>query len=514
MAPARLIRTTSNMKIPSIFRPAAFGLAFVLTTSATVAQAEYSELIDALQVKNRDAVSTFEEADLLMKGYQDYLNDPEIEAVEKPALRKEFLEQKARQMRSQNEMKQTRAAILGLVRLQKTGGVDPAVFKKSYEGLDGLAKQARGAWQDILSVRKELQSDLRLDYHTELLAAEDKLQGLKTRENLSKLLLGSVNFRSEDLDDNEFKTALKLPPLTTATAGGFGIGYQRDDDERHAQLVLFALTGYSNYFWDHFDKGRAAGEKEPAENHRNIFGAPDGKILLSQAVSHNDSNYYHLSDEARALFNSRVAKIWGKGSLQVKKWNQHYSDAFGEACLKLSISSEDGTPIPSDTMVALVEEVDKLIKADNDARREVEGIRAKFRIKLAEAEEFGENVWLSTAAYNSSIWVKESKELLAGFEKARALLKKQNEQCLLESWKPDTHGIQKSVQIIERATQRHPAVAKVRRTLEKHFEGSEKEAGEIPAPTAEELKDDSGEVSDEENATPGKDEAPDPELIS
>jgi len=462
------------MKIPPIFRPAVFCLAIGLTTTATMAQAGYTELIEALQVKNRDAVSTFEEADLLMKGYQDYLNDPEIEAVEKPALRKEYLEQKARLIRSQNEMKQTRAAIRGLVRLQKTGAVDPAVFKKSYEGLDGLAKQAGDAWQDILSIRKQLQSELRSEYQTKLLDAEEKLHELKTRENLGKLLLDSVNFRSEDLDDDEYKTALKLPPLTTATAGGFGIGYQRDDDDRHAQLILFALTGYSNYFWEHFDKVRAAGEKGPTEKHRNIFGAPDGKVLLSEAVSHNESNYYHLSDDSRALFNSRVVKIWGSDSLRVKKWNQHYSDAFGEACQKLADSTEEGTAQPTETMLALVSKVDDLLRVDEEARQAVELIHSQYRVKLTEAEAFGDNVWLSTAAYNASIWMKESRELLSGFNKAGALLKKQSQQCLLEGWKPDTHGIQKSVGIIERATQRYPSVVKVKRDLEGHFGDSGK----------------------------------------
>ncbi len=515
------------MKIPPRFLPAIFGLAFGLTSSVSLAQAEYTKLIEALQTKNREAASTFEEADLLMQGYQNYLDDPEIDAVEKPVLRKAYLKQKARQTLSQSDFKRTKSAIRDLVRLQKNGSVDPTVLKGSYEGLEELAKQARGAWKEILSVRKQLQADLRFEYQTKLIAAEARLGDLKTRENVSKRLLDSVNSRSEGLDDDAFKTALKLPSLTTATASGFGIGYQREDEERHAQLILFALTGYSNYFWDHFDGSRAAGEKEPAEQHRNIFGTSDGRVLLSHAISHNESNYYHLSDDARARFNSRVRKIWGPGSLQVKKWNQHYSDSFGQACKKLALSSENGGALPNETMMSLIREIDELLEIDDEARQAIEMIHSQYQLKLSDAESFGENVWLSTAAYNASIWVTESKELLSDFDQAGVRLARQSTLCLLPDWKPDTHGIQTSVRVIDRATQRYPSVAKVRRDLEGSFGDSNKGNGDenvvLPVIDGEKMKKDTfkNKESDKENAKTGKKETPEskkeapaPELLS
>lgn len=490
------------MKIPPRFRPAIFGFAFGLTTSASLAEADYTSLIEALQTKNNEAATSLAEADLLMQGYQEYLDDPEIEAIEKPALRKAFLKEKARQTLSQSEIKRIKAAMRGLRRLQKDGSVDPKVFKGSYEGLEELSKQASGAWEDILSIRKQLQSDLRSEYQTKLIAAEEKLRDLKTRENVSKRLLDSVNSRRKGSNDAEFKLAMKWPSLKVATARGFGIDYQRGDEERHAQLILVALTGYSNYFWDHFDGSRAAGGKAPSDLHRNIFGVPDGRILLSHAISHNESNYYYLSDESRTRFNSRVRKIWGPGSLQVKRWNQRYSDSFNQACKKLTLSTGEDGAQPSEAVMSLIEEIDELLKVDDEARQAIAMIHSQYELDLSEAESFGKNVWLSMAAYNAAIWARESKELLPEFDHAGIRLAKQSELCSLPNWKPDTRGIQTSVRTINQATQRYPSVAKVRRDLEVFFgdsdEGNGDENVELPAIDVEKLKEDLAGLSVED----------------
>jgi hypothetical protein len=462
------------MKIPPRFRPAIFGLAFGLTTSASQAQADYTTLIEALQTKNRQATILLEEADLLMQGYQDYLDDPEIEATEKPALRKALLKQKTRQTLSQSEIKQIKGAMRDLRRLQKNGSVDPTGFRSSYEGLEELAKQAHGAWEEILSIRKQLQSDLLSEYQTKLIVAEGILQDLKTQENVSKRLLDSVNSRRAGSDNGEFELALKLPYLKMATARGFGISYQREDEERHAQLILVALTAYSNYFWDHFDGSRAAGGKAPSDRDRNIFGIPDGRILMSHAISHNESNYYHLSDDTRIRFNSRVRKVWGSGSLQVKTWNQNYSNPFKQACQKLTLSAKEGGVQPNETIISLIKEIDELLKIDDDARQAITQIHSQHQLKLSEAEAFGENVWLSTAAYNAAIWASESKELLPWFNLAGVRLAKQSELCSLPDWKPDTHGIQMSVRAINQASQRYPSVVKVRRDIKGYLSASDK----------------------------------------
>jgi hypothetical protein len=477
------------MKIPSRFRPAIFGLAIGLTTPA---QADYTTLIEALQTKNREASTIIEEAGLLMQGYQEYLDDPEVDAIEKPPLRKAFLKQKALLTLNQGEIKRIKGAMLGLRRLQKNGSVDPTLFKGSYEGLEELAKQAGRAWEEILSDRKQFQADLLSEYQTTLIAAEGKLQDLKTRENVSKRLLDSVNSRRAGSENGEFELALKLPYLKMATARGFGIVYKREDEERHAQLILVALTGYSNFFWDHFDGDLAVGEKAPLDRNRNIFGIPDGRILKSHAISHNESNYYHLSDDARNRFNSRVRKVWGPGSLQVKTWNQLYSDSFKQACQKLTLSTEEGGAKPNETMISLIKEIDELLKLDDEARQAIAMIHAQNQLKLSEAEAFGEDVWLSTAAYNAAIWSTESKKLLPDFVRAGVRLARQNELCILPGWKPDTHGIQTSVRAIDQATQRYPSIVKVRRDLEGYLRDSDKgnggESVELPAIDVEKLK--------------------------
>lgn len=462
------------MKILPRFSTAIFGLAFGLATSASHAQADYATLIEALQTKNRQAVILLEEGDLLMQGYQDYLDDPEIEAIEKPALRKALLKQRARQTLSQNEIKQIKSAMRDLRRLQKNGSVDPTGLRSSYEGLEELAKQAHAAWEKILSIRKQLKSDLLSEFQTKLIVAEGILQDLKTQENVSKLLLDSVNSRRAGSGNGDFEIALKLPYLKMATARGFGISYQREDEERHAQLILVALTAYSNYFWDHFHGSGAAGGKTPSDRDRNIFGIPDGRILMSHAISHNESNYYHLSDDTRIRFNSRVRKVWGSGSLQVEIWNQNYSNPFKQACQKLTTSAKEGGLQPNETIISLIKEIDELLKIDDDARQAITQIHSQYQLKFSKAKAFGENVWLSTAAYNAAIWASESKELLPLFNLAGVRLAKQSELCILQDWTPDTHGIQMSVRAINQVSQRYPSVVKVRRDIKDYLSDSDK----------------------------------------
>ena len=71
----------------------AAALMLVLSSSLAGADPEgnYRQLLGALKQKKLHALSEAEEAQLLISGYQEFLEDPELNSEERPELRKSLI---------------------------------------------------------------------------------------------------------------------------------------------------------------------------------------------------------------------------------------------------------------------------------------------------------------------------------------------------------------------------------------------------------------------------------------
>jgi hypothetical protein len=240
-----------------------------------------------------------------------------------------------------------------------------------------------------------------------------------------------------------------------------------EGEDAKAQIVLLALIGYSQYFWDH-----ASGAREelpesdwPSDVKRNIFGVPDGCVLLSDAIAESRSTIYYLSDVAKESFNGRIDSIWGAaGSVRVSWWNQDGSKNFARACETLCTRGERALA-PDRQPFDLLAEIDRLIEERESAAKVIDGIEVRFNEDLAAALNFGERARLSSAHYNARIWDKDSKPTLARFEAARALLTSQLTASAAGEWTPDPKGISTSVTALKQIYRRFHSVREVKTEL-------------------------------------------------
>ncbi len=463
---------TSN----AILLPPAFAagltatLVLVLCSSLAGAgpDSNYRPLLDALDNKKQHALSEAEEAQLLISGYQEFLADPELNAEERPQLRKSLIKERARYKEHRAQAGRIQVALRELQKLPNDQYVTLSSLQEAYTGLDLLAARGKAAWDEVLEDRETFVRNLEHEHEEHMRNAQSALRELDVKEQATRLLLNAVNPDLGGSSDGEFFVALKLPAIRSAVERGFRITSGPKDPKRQAQTTLIALIAYSQYFWDHYNGARPllTEEELPADRRRNIFGVPDGKVLASDMITHNNSHFYYLAPKARESFNASLEMIWSEEAVAVTTWNQKYDEPFARACKGLSSVSEDYL-VPNPQVFALMEKIELLLNELDLVHKSIKHLDSSYEQQLAKAKQFGEEARLSSAHYNAEIWSRESKQLLRGFEKSTTLLSQQLKASSESTWNPNARGISESALIITKAQKRFYAVRKVKTELRK-----------------------------------------------
>ncbi|MCH2064165.1 MAG: hypothetical protein MK194_10625 [Roseibacillus sp.] len=444
----------------------------VLALSSSLAGADpgsnYRPLIESLNNKKRHALSEAEEAQLLIAGYQEFLADPELNSDERPELRKSLIKERARYKEHRAQAGRIQVAIRELQRLPNDQHVTLSSLQEAYTGLDLLATRGKAAWDEVLENRERFVKNLEREHEEHMRNAQSALRKLDAKEQTTRLLLNAVNPDVRDSSDGEFFVALKLPAIRSAVERGFRITSDPKDPKRQAQTTLIALIAYSQYFWDHYGGARTllTEEEFPSDRRRNIFGVPDGKVLASDMISHNNSHFYYLAPKARESFNARLEMIWNEEAVTVTTWNQKYDGQFVQACKGLATVSDEYL-VPNPQVFALLEKIELLLNELDSVHKSIEHLDSSYEQQLAKAKQFGEEARLSSAHYNAEIWSRESKQLLRGFEKSTTLLSQQLKASSESAWNPNARGISTSALIIAKAQKRFYAVRKVKTELRK-----------------------------------------------
>ena len=453
------------------------------STSSTMAEGKYAPLVDALVEKKQEALLNAEEAQLLAEGYQEFLEDSDTDALDRPGLRKSLLQERTRYKLERAQAARLQVAQRNISRVPEDRHVTLPALKSAYQDLDVLGARGKAAWDQVLSDRATFLETLEADYRERLDESQVALSDLNTTERANQILLDAINTDRAGSTRVEFFVALKLPSIKSTVELGFGITDKPKDLNRQAQASLIALIGYSQFFWDHYSDARTllTEDELPSDRKRNIFGVPNGAILTSEAISHNQSHYYYLSNVAKERFNDKLHAIWGNDTLTVNTWNQKYSDRFSRACHALATTTEDAL-LPNQQVFELLEQIETLIAEQEQATDLIEEMRSNYQNQLAEAKQFSDEALLSSASYNAELWARESKELISSFEAAEKLLAKELTACSEEDWKPKARGITASSQNIEKAQKRLYAVRKVKLELSTLLDGTGPGAQSEPLP--------------------------------
>ena len=445
-------------------------LALALSSSLILAtpDGKYQPLLDALNQKKQHALVEAEEAQLLIAGYQEFLADPELHTEEGPELRRSLIKERARYKQRRAQAGSIQVALQELQRVPTDEHVTLSSLQGAYADLHQLAARGKAAWDEVLGNRERFVKNLEREHAEHMRNAQNALNELNVEEQAAQLLLNSIDPNLGGSSDGEFFVALKLPAIKSAVERGFRITSSPKDPRRQAQTTLIALIAYSQYFWDHYSGARSLlteGEL-PSDRRRNIFGVPDGKVLTSDMVTHNNSHFYYLAPKARESFNARLEMIWGKEAVSITTWDQKYDEQFGRACKGLATVSDEHL-VPNQQVFALLEKIELLLNELDLVHKSINHLDSSYQLQLAKAKQFGDEARLSSAHYNAEIWSRESKQLLRGFEKSTALLSQQLKASSESDWIPNARGISGSALIIAKAQKRFYAVRKVKSELKK-----------------------------------------------
>ena len=464
-------RTLLNLTSCTAGITAALILFLSFSMAGAAPEGNYRQLLEALKQKKIHALSEAEEAQLLISGYQEFLEDPELNSEERPELRKSLIKERARYKQHRSQAGRIQVALQELQRLPHDEHVTLSSLKEVYAGLDLLAARGKVAWEEVLTTRNKFVRNLEREHEEHLRNAQNTLRELNVEKQATQLLLGAVDPNVGGSSDAEFFVALKLPAIRSAIERGFRIAADPKDSKRQAQTTLLALIAYSHYFWDHYNGSRALLDKEeyPSDRQRNIFGIPDGKVLTSDMVTHNNSHFYYLSPKARERFNARLEMIWGEDALSVTTWNQKYDEQFAKACKALATVTDEYL-VPNQQVFALLEKAELLLNELDLVHKAIKQVDSNYELQLVKAKQFGDEARLSSAHYNAEIWSRESEQLLRGFEKGTSLLARQLKDSAGETWIPDARGISESALVIAKAQKRFYAVRKVKEELRKLLE--------------------------------------------
>ena len=425
------------------------------------------QLLEALNQKKTQALSEAEEAQLLIAGYEEFLEDPELNPEERPEIRKSLIKEKARYKQHRSKAGRIQVALRELQQLPHDPAVTTSTLKAAYADLEGLAERGKAAWNEVLSTRGKFVGNLEREHEQHLKDAQETLRNLNVKAQATELLMNSVDPNSGDTSDSEFFVALKLPAIRSAVERGFRIVANPGDKQRQAQTTLIALIAYSQYFWDHYSGKRSllTEDELPSDRQRNIFGVPDGKVLTSDMITHNNSHFYYLAPKARENFNKKLEMIWGENAVSVTTWNQKYDEPFAQACRALATVNEEHL-VPNPQVFSIMEKIELLLNELDLVHKSINQLDSNYRAQLEKAKQFGNEARLSSAHYNAEIWSKESEQLMIGFERSRALLMEQLRDSRKEGWIPDARRISESALIIGKAQRRFYAVRKVKKELE------------------------------------------------
>lgn len=427
----------------------------------------YLSLREALVQKHAELVAEASEALELAAGYEQFLEDPDVQTEEKPALRQNLVKERTRAKKLKEQALHVRSAVQQLRDVPHEQELTLTELQQAYQGLEDLGARGKSAWGELLSNRSTSVEALEAEYARSVSEATIALEAQDLEGRATQLLLDAIDSSRSDASDEEFHVALKLPRIKSAVALGFGIPNRPDDPKLEAQTTLLALIGYSQFFWDHFSGARAhLSESEfPPDFYRNIFGVADGEVLSSDAIAENDSSLYYLSSETRRKFNDRLEAIWGEGgTVTVKRWDQRTARTFFQACESLS-TAVDHSLIPNSQAFELLEMIDGMIAEKRAVEEEIAAIHSDFQERIKLAKEFGEKVQLASASFNAELWAREGERLLAGFTSARKVLADELEASRAAEWQPRTKAIVASVQVLRKAQDRVRSVNRVKRDL-------------------------------------------------
>ena len=112
------------------------------STSSTMAEGKYAPLVDALVEKKQEALLNAEEAQLLAEGYQEFLEDSDTDALDRPGVRKSFLQERTRYKLERAQAARLQVAQRNLSRVPEDRHVTLPALKSAYQDLDILG--ARG----------------------------------------------------------------------------------------------------------------------------------------------------------------------------------------------------------------------------------------------------------------------------------------------------------------------------------------------------------------------------------
>ena len=425
------------------------------------------QLLEALNQKKIQALSEAEEAQLLIAGYEEFLEDPELNPEERPEIRKSLIKEKSRYKQHRSRAGRIQVAQQELRQLPHDPAVTLSSLKAAYADLEGLAARGKAAWNEVLSTRGKFVENLEREHEQHLKDAQEAIRNLNVETQATELLLSSVDPNTGDTSDSEFFVALKLPAIRSAIERGFRIATDSGDKQRQAQTTLIALIAYSQYFWDHYSGKRSllTEDELPSDRQRNIFGVPDGKVLTSDMITHNNSHFYYLAPKAREKFNKTLKMIWGEKAVSVTTWNQKYDEPFAQACRALATVNDEHL-VPNPQVFSIMEKIELLLNELDLVNKSISQLDSNYRAQLAKAKQFGNEARLSSAHYNAEIWSKESEQLIIGFERSRALLVQQLKDSREKEWIPDARRISESALIIGKAQRRFYAVREVKEELE------------------------------------------------
>ncbi|MCH2330495.1 MAG: hypothetical protein MK312_03030 [Roseibacillus sp.] len=460
---------TRNFPIPAALIAAVtalLGLSTVPGSAEDTLKVHHKQLINALNQKKIQALAEAEEAQLLISGYEEFLEDPELNVEERPEIRKNLIKERSRYKEHRSRAGRIQVAQQELRRLPRDPAVNLGTLKETYAGLEALAAQGKQAWNQVLATREKFVGNLEREHEQHLRDAKETLRKLNVEAQATELLMNSVDPDSGDTSDSEFFVALKLPAIRSAVERGFRIAANPGDEKRQAQTTLIALIAYSQYFWDHYSGKRSLLTKDelPPDRNRNIFGVPDGQVLTSEMITRNNSHFYYLAPKARENFNKTLEMIWGDDAVSVTTWNQKYDEPFARACRALATVNDEYL-VPNPLVFSLMEKIELLLNELDLVHKSISQLDSNYQTQLAKAKQFGDAAGLSSAPYNAQIWSRESERLLAGFESSHALLEQQLEDSRKEEWLPNARRISESALIIGKAQRRFYSVRKVKEEL-------------------------------------------------
>ena len=122
------------------------------------------QLLEALNQKKTQALSEAEEAQLLIAGYEEFLEDPELNPEERPEIRKSLIKEKARYKQHRSKAGRIQVALRELRQLPHDPAVTISTLKAAYADLEGLAERGKAAWNEVLSTRGKFVGNLEREH--------------------------------------------------------------------------------------------------------------------------------------------------------------------------------------------------------------------------------------------------------------------------------------------------------------------------------------------------------------